>query len=200
MHDNGATLPVYWDRSFLSAYRSFVAQFAAHFYGNPAVAFIQPGIGGGGETIPEQNASSAAVAKWTAVGYRDARWRRTVERIASYFEAFHTTPVYPLVDRTVFDGNGKDYEAVMKWFRNVPHWGLQDDGLTQSQTLGPEWSGRPLALEQLDATSASGDTLRADVNNAVTVLHGSYLLLYRSDVIDPANAGALAQAKEKEAS
>lgn len=200
VHADGTTMPVYWSTAYLRAYRSFVAQFAAHFDGNPAVAFIQPGIGGGGETSPEQNASAADVAAWTTAGYNDARWKKTVERIAKYFEAFRTTPVYPLVDRTFFDGNGRYYQAVMTWFRNVPHWGLQDDGLTESQTLGPEWSGPPLALEQLEATSDSGDSLSAEVSNAVTVLHGSYLLIYRSDVIDPANAGALALAKEKEAS
>jgi hypothetical protein len=199
VHDNGAKLPVYWDTAYLSAYQSFVTQFAAHFDGNPAVAFIQPGIGGGGETLPEQNASPAAVSAWTAVGYKDARWKRTVERIAKYFNAFRTTPVYPLVDRTFFDGSGRYFDGVMKWFRSVPNWGLQDDGLTQSQTLGPDWSGRPLALEQLVATSDSGDSLSADINNAVTVLHASYLLIYRSDIIDPANAAALAQAKAAQA-
>ena len=132
-------------------------------------------------------------------GYRDARWRRTVDESRLLRGVPHDT-VYPLVDRTVFDGNGKDYEAVMKWFRNVPHWGLQDDGLTQSQTLGPEWSGRPLALEQLDATSV---VRRHPESRRQQRRHRSarlYLFLYRSDVIDPANAGALAQAKEKEAS
>ena len=103
------------------------------------------------------------------------------------------TPIYPLVDRTFFDGSGKDFNAVMNWFKQRERWGLQDDGLSAAQKLGPEWSGRPLALEQLGATSASGDQLSADIRNGLEQLHGSYLLIYRSDIDNSANAATLRQ-------
>ena len=119
----------------------------------------------------------------------------TVETIASFFEtSFSATPVYPLVDRTFFDGNGPDFDALMAWFKQRADWGLQNDGLTSSETLDAEWSGPPLALEQLNSTQTSGDCLCADIANGLDNLHGSYLLLYKVDIDNPADVGYLNQA------
>jgi hypothetical protein len=193
--DNGESLPVYWDPSYLADYQSFVQSFALRFDGNPNVAFIEPGIGMGGETLPDTNASSAGVATWQSDGYTNSLWLTTVERIATYFKAyFRATPVYPLVDRTFFDGDSTDINAVMAWFKQTANWGLQDDGLTSSQTLSSEWAGPPLALEERDPTQTTGDCLCADITNGLENLHGSYLLLYRSDIDAPANSGFLHQA------
>jgi hypothetical protein len=193
--DNGETVPVYWDQAYLTDYRSFVQSFGAEFDGNPNVAFIQAGIGMGGETLPETNASASGVAAWESDGYADPLWLSTVETIASFYEsAFRVTPVDALVDRTFFDGSGPYFNAVMAWFKGQPNWGLQDDGLTSTQTLGTQWSGPPLALEQLNSTQTSGDCLCADISNGLDKLHGSYLLLYKSDIENPADAGYLAQA------
>ena len=195
MEAAGATIPVYWDPAFLQAYRTFVRAFARHVGHDPDVALVEAGIGFGGETLPETNASAQDVATWTRDGYSDARWLATVETIASYYgRAFRRIPVYALVDRTFFDGSGTDFERVLSWVTSRRGWGLQDDGLTATQTLEPAWSTVPLALEQLEPTSTSGDCLCQDVANAVTRLRGQYLIVYKSDVEDPANATALAEA------
>ena len=158
--DDGATFPVYWDPAYLADYSSFVRSFGQQFNGNPSVAFIEAGVGMGGETLPEPNASATGIAAWEADGYTDAVWLNTVETIASFFEAsFSATPVYPLVDRTFFDGNGPDFDALMAWFKQRANWGLQNDGLTSSETLDAEWSGPPLALEQLNIDADIGRLL-----------------------------------------
>jgi len=96
--ENGETLPVYWDPSYLSDYQSFVNSFAKQFDGNPNIAFIEPGIGMGGETLPETNPSASDIAAWQANGYTDPQWLSTVETIARMFESsFHKTAIFPLV-------------------------------------------------------------------------------------------------------
>ncbi len=192
--DNGETVPVYWDQAYLSDYASFVQSLAQQFDGNPDVSFIEPGIGMGGETLPETNASAAGIASWEADGYTDAQWLTTVEQIASFFRAsFHQTPVFPLVDMTFFDGNEADYDALVSWFKAIPGWGLQYDGLTSTSALNAEWSGRPISLEQRNPTSTSGDCLCSDIAQGLERLHGNYLLIYRSDIDEPANSAYLRQ-------
>ena len=193
--DNGETIPVYWDQAYLSDYQSFVQAFGQQFDGNPHVAFVEAGIGMGGETLPETNGSASAAAAWAADGYTDALWLSTIEQIASFFKAsFTETPVYPLLDETFFGGDDSDLNALTAWFNAIPNWGLQDDGLTATKTLGPLWSGRPVALEERDQTQVSGDCLCADISNGLQNLHGTYLLLYQSDIDNPANAAYLRQA------
>jgi hypothetical protein len=193
--DSGETIPVYWDQAYLTDYQSFVQAFGAQFDGNPNVAFIQAGIGMGAETLPETNVSASGVAAWESDGYADPLWLSTAETIASFYKsAFRVTPVDALVDRTFFDGSGPYFNALMAWFKDQPNWGLQDDGLTSTQALGAQWSGPPLALEQLNSAQTSGDCLCADISNGLDNLHGSYLLLYRSDIDNPADAGYLSQA------
>jgi hypothetical protein len=193
--DNGETLPVYWDQAYLTDYQSFVHSFALQFDGNPNVAFVEPGIGMGGETLAETNPSGSGVSAWQAHGYTDSLWLTTVEKIAAFFSAsFHTTPIYPLVDMTFFDGNTSLYESLLSWFRAEPNWGLQYDGLTSTQKLSSQWTGRPLALEQRYATATSHDCLCDDISNGLNNLHGNYLLIYRSDIVAPANAAYLRQA------
>jgi hypothetical protein len=192
--DNGETLPVYWDQAYLTDYQSFVHSFAVQFDGNPSVAFIEAGIGMGGETLAETNASGSGLAAWEADGYTDSLWLTTVEKIASFFQtSFHTTPIFPLVDMTFFDGSTSSYQSLLTWLRAVPNWGLQYDGLTSTQKLSSQWPGRPLALEQRDATATSHDCLCDDISNGLANLHGNYLLIYRSDIDAPHNAATLAQ-------
>jgi hypothetical protein len=194
--DNGETMPVYWDPAYLNDYGSFVAAFGAEFDGNPNLAFIEPGVGMGGETLPETNASPAGIAAWAADGYTDGLWLSTVETISSFFAAsFQTTRSYWMVDRTFFDGSGPYFNAVTGWFKTVQHWHLQDDGLTPTQTLGAPWSGEPLALEQLNSAQNSGICLCADISNALDDLGATFLLIYKSDIDNPANAAYLAAAE-----
>ncbi len=193
--DNGETIPVYWDQAYLSDYESFVQAFAAEFDGNRSLAFIEPGIGMGGETIPEQNASAAGITAWEADGYTDSLWLSTIETIGSFFEdSFHTTHSYWMVDRTFFDGSGTYFDAVMAYIKTVPAWRLQNNGLTPTQTLGSQWSGTNLALEQLTSAENAGVCLCADISNGIDNLHGNYLLIYKTDIENPANAAYLAAA------
>ncbi len=173
--DNGETLPVYWDPSYLADYQSFVRAFALQFDGNSHVAFIEPGIGMGGETLAETDPSASGVKAWQADGYTNALWLSTIETIASYFRtAFQRTAIFPLVDMTFFDGNDADYATLMSFFRAIPNWGLQYDGLTSSQTLSSQWTGRAVALEQRYATQTSHDCLCGDISNGLENLHGNY--------------------------
>ena len=193
--DNGETIPVYWDQPYLNDYDSFVEAFGAEFDGNPNLAFIEPGIGMGGETLPEQGASAAGVTAWTADGYTDALWLSTIETIGSFFAAsFHTTHLYWMVDRSFFDGSGTYFNAVMSYVKTVPAWRLQNNGLTPTSTLGAKWSGTTLALEQLTSAVDAGVCLCADIANGIDNLHGNYLLLYKTDIENPANAAYLAAA------
>jgi hypothetical protein len=194
--DNGETIPVYWDQAYLSDYESFVAAFGAEFDGNPNLAFIEPGIGMGGETLPEQSASTAGITAWTADGYTDALWLSTIETIGSFFAAsFHTTHFYWMVDRSFFDGSGTYFNAVMSYIKTAPAWRLQNNGLTPTSTLGSQWSGRTLALEQLTSAENAGVCLCADISNGLDNLHATYLLLYKTDIKNPANAAYLAAAE-----
>jgi hypothetical protein len=193
--DNGETLPVYWDQAYLTDYQSFAHSFALEFDGNPNVAFIEAGIGMGGETLAETDPSGSGVAAWQAHGYTDSLWLTTVEKIASFFAAsFHTTRIFPLVDMTFFDGNTSLYQSLLSWIRAEPNWGLQYDGLTSTQKLSSQWTGRPVALEQRYATATSHDCLCDDISNGLTNLHGNYLLIYRSDIVAPTNGATLRQA------
>jgi hypothetical protein len=200
IHDHGETLPVYWDPAYLADYGTFVQHLGQRYDGDASVAFVEPGIGMGGETLAETQASAAGIAAWKAAGYSDSVWLHTVETIASFYRAsFPTTPVYPLVDRTFFDGSGHYFNTVMSWLAAVPHWGLQDDGLSATQALGPQWAGKPLALEQLNATRVSHDRLCADIRHGLNALHGTYLLIYRSDLVAPGNAACLQRTRAKAA-
>jgi hypothetical protein len=118
-----------------------------------------------------------------------------VKNIASFFAtSFVLTAVFQLVDMTFFDGNVANYDALLSWFKGVPGWGLQYDGLTATQQLSSEWSGRPLALEQRYPTRTSHDCLCGDISNGLETLHGNYLLIYQSDIDEPSNAAYLARA------
>jgi hypothetical protein len=195
---DGETLPVYWSPAYLSDYSAFVTALGKEFNGSPAVSFIEPGFGMGGETLPQTDFTPASVSAWESAGYSDQVWLSTIETISSDFEhAFPSTPVFPLVDRTFFDGSGPGFDHVMGYFRSIPDWGLQDDGLTASQRLNSLWDGRPLALEQLFSTTTTGGCLCEEISNALDRLDGNYLLVYRSDIVAPANSRYLEKAASR---
>jgi hypothetical protein len=87
IHDDGATLPAYWDATFLADYDAFVAAYAARYDGDPAVSFIEIGIGDGGETLPDtQEGPGNRSALWARYGYSDSLWLATVEnRLSARF-------------------------------------------------------------------------------------------------------------------
>jgi hypothetical protein len=197
--NTGETVPVYWDSAYLSDLSTFVAAYAAEFDGNPNVALIEAGVGMGGETKPETNLSADGLADWEGVGYTPSTWLATVETISNdYRQDFTRTPVYALLTSTFLQSGGvnwTDYQALATWYTTAPAWGLQNDALSATSSLPDPgaWAGASgLVLEQAQSTTVSGDSLAADAANALSQ-HAGYLLIYRSDIDNPANSATLAQ-------
>lgn len=205
--NDGSILPQYWHPVFLSKLQSLVNAFAARYDGNPDVAFIQMGIGCGGETLIDQvQPNSQRLSVWyannNAIGYSDSVWWNTIQTIAYYYQsAFTHTPLAMLIDST-FIGNADGtsnpgYDPPHKTNPYCKEHGIwiQNDGLTSTQTLSSSWltatSGVPLVAEQLNAATKNGRSLLADLQNAINTLHAQYCLVYGSDIVDPQNQAAL---------
>jgi len=194
--DSGETVPVYWSAPYLSDLATFVAAFADQFDGDPDVALVEAGVGMGGESMPETNLSGQGLAAWDAAGYSDATWLTTVEAISAlYRQDFNRTPVYALLTSSFFGGDWADYQALADWYTSAsPAWPLQNDALAATLSL-PDPSAwdraSGLALEQAQPTRRSGDTLAADAHAAIDH-HAGYLLVYKTDIDDPAWGATLA--------
>jgi hypothetical protein len=192
--DDGATIPEYWNSTFLADYDAFIAAYAAHYDGDPSVSFIEMGIGDGGETLPDtQEGPGNRSALFARSGYSDALWLATVESIATtYREKFQRTPVVPLVDST-FLGSDRwsDYVALTAWF--VSHgFPMQYDGLTSNSTVpDSSWEQTTTVMEQRGPTSTSGDSLAADCADATGPMGSDVILIYQSDIDNPSNQGRL---------
>jgi hypothetical protein len=194
VNDDGSTLPVYWNPTFLADYDTFIAAYAARYDGNPAVSFIEMGIGEGGETLPDtQEGTTNRLALWTPSGYTDAVWLATIESIATtYRNDFTRTPVVPLVDSSFLGPTqGADYVTLTGWFvgNGFP---MQYDGLTSTST--PEdssWGKTTTIVEQRESSANSGDSLAGDCADAIGPMESTVVLLYQSDIDDPANQAAL---------
>jgi len=194
VHDDGATLPVYWNATFLQDYDAFIEAFAAQFNGDPALSFIEIGVGDGGETLPDtQEGPGNRYALWSAQGYSDAVWLDTIENIATtYREDFPSTPVVPLVDSSFLGpSQGQDYAKLTTWFVTTG-FPMQYDGLT-SNSAAPNayWGQTPTIMEQRNPTSSSGDTLAGDCTEATGPRESKVILIYQSDIDSPANLPAL---------
>ena len=194
--DSGETVPVYWNSHYLADLEGFLSAYAAEFNGNPAVAFIEAGVGMGGETMPETNLSSGGLAAWDGAGYSASTWLSTVETISTaYRQDFTRTPVCALLTSSFLGGDWPDYQVLAAWYTDAtPAWNLQNDALSATSTLSDPaaWAkASALVLEQAQPASRSGDSLAADGANALA-LHAEYVLVYRSDIDNPANASALA--------
>lgn len=199
--DSGETVPVYWNPHYLSDLATFLDAFAAEFNGNPDVVDVEAGVGMGGETMPETNLSSTGLAAWEAAGYSAATWMTTVETISTdYRQDFTRTPVSVLLTSSFLGGDWPDYEALAAWYADAsPPWPMQNDALSATSTLPDPaaWARAPqLLLEQAQPTSRSGDTLAADIDNALAQ-HATFVLVYRSDIDDAANAAVLASTEAK---
>ncbi len=189
-HD-GATIPVYWSAAYLADYRAFVQAFGRRFDGNRGVAFVEAGIGMGGETLPDTIPGADRLAAWWHEGYRDDLWLSTVETlVAAYRSAFPTTAVYVMVDHTFLDRSSRYYVRLLEWLRrSSPSFGLQFNGLAANVRLPAGW-GTGIAAEQEQSTSASGDRLCADLERGIA-LGARYLLVFRSDIDEASNSPCL---------
>jgi hypothetical protein len=194
VHDDGSTLPVYWNSTYLADYDAFIAAYAARYDGDPAVSFVEMGIGDGGETLPDtQEGATDHLAQWAPYGYTDAVWLATIEKIATTFrEDFKRTPVVPLVDSTFYGPTqSADYQALTGWFA-TNGFPMQYDGLTSTTTPhDSSWGETTTIVEQRGATSSTGDTLAGDCADATGPMGSKVVLIYQSDIDDPANQQAL---------
>jgi hypothetical protein len=194
VHDDGSTLPVYWNPTYLADYDAFIAAYAARYDGDPAVSFIEMGIGDGGETLPDtQEGTTDHLAQWAPYGYTDGVWLATIEKIATTFrEDFRRTPVVPLVDSTFYGpARSTDYQTLTGWFA-TNGFPMQYDGLTSTTTPhDSSWGETTTIVEQRGPTSTSGDTLAGDCADATGPMGSKVVLIYQSDIDDPANQEAL---------
>jgi hypothetical protein len=69
---------------------------------------------------------------------------------------------------------------------------MQYDGLTSTSTpQDGSWGQTTTVMEQRGPTSTSGDSLAGDCADATGPMHSSLILIYQSDIDNPANAEAL---------
>jgi hypothetical protein len=194
VHDDGSTLPVYWNSTYLADYNAFIAAYAARYDGDSAVSFVEMGIGDGGETLPDtQEGTTDHLAQWAPYGYTDAVWLATIEKIATTFrQDFRRTPVVPLVDSTFYGPTqSTDYQSLTGWFA-TNGFPMQYDGLTSNTTPhDSSWGNTTTIVEQRGPTSTSGDTLAGDCADATGPMGSKVVLIYQSDIDDPANQEAL---------
>ena len=73
---------------------------------------------------------------------------------------------------------------------------LQDNGLVASRTLPAIWMSVPRAMEQVASIKATGETLQSELQIALN-LGASYILVFTSDINNPANRLALQWAAAK---
>jgi hypothetical protein len=194
--DDGSVLPAYWDPAFVSAYAGFIRAYGARYDGDPSTAFVEMGIGEGGETLPDTQLDTDRLALLSRYGYDDQRWLEYVKTVAgAYRLAFPRTAVVALVDSSFLGPRRhQDYGALTRWLvRNG--FPLQYDGLTPgSGEPGGAW-GRATTMAEQRAPApvgGGGRSLVMECRDAVDVLHSRWLLVYARDVDDASQRPALA--------
>lgn len=195
---DGSVIPLYWDPAFQSDYRSFVSAAAARYDGNPSIAFVEDGVGDGGESLVDTYSKDPdRLARWQNAGYSDGLWYTTVrELIGDYMSQFHRTPTVPMLDSTFLGPSRPLYYAkLLNWLRSSsPRLWLQFNGLTPtSQLPAAQWAGAAVRVAEQRGPASSGVQLAAECHDGVENLHASYLLLYGSDVDNPALQSQLAE-------
>jgi hypothetical protein len=191
-------MPVPWKRRFLRLWRAFIGRFARRYDGNPTLYSVQmPGCGFQGEM-----ALPTDVQKWLAAGYEDPRlircWKRVTKRYRRTFHSTHlnldigepflglldTHVMHPVVRFATRDGIRKAY--------------IQQNGLRAGLlgTLGPyrRTIRRESRETRVGYQMGHEATTAAGLHKAFKVAlqdHVSYVEVYSSDVLDPADQDAL---------
>jgi hypothetical protein len=191
---DGSVIPQYWNPTFLQNLSNFVQALASRYDGNPHISAVEIGVGVGGETKPDtHNNGQARMRQWQAIGYTNAAWWSTVQRIITmYTSSFHQTPLVVMPDAT-FIGKEKGYSESMVLNYAVTHnlW-LQDNGLVANRTLPAQWKQVPTIAEQRQETSQSGDTLQQDMQAALND-NAAIILVFSSDLSKSSNQPVLQQ-------
>jgi sugar lactone lactonase YvrE len=191
---DGSVIPVYWDTAYQTDYANFVKLLAQQYDGVPWVAFVEAGIGMGGETLPDTESTNAnRNALWAAVGYTDPIYLNCVETLLNINrQYFLSTPVAVMLDSTFLGIGGvageNYYNDLGNWLESqtLPYW-LQYNGLTNTSGLPSVFTQAPVrAVEQRNSAVNSGDSIASDVQQGFAV-NGQYQLIYTSDVDNSAN-------------
>ena len=195
--DDGSVKPQYWAQPFLTALQTFINAFAAHYDGNPNVLCVEMGVGDGGETKPDSEHNSDVLSKWQAIGYTDAVWWDTIQKIVGFYTAaFKQTPLALMPDSTFIAGSkGFSESQVVKLAMDHNIW-LQENGLTSpNYSLPGSFSilpkNYPLILEQRNDTATSGDSLQNDLQAAYDA-GARVCAVFSSDLANSKNQPVLA--------
>jgi hypothetical protein len=196
--DDGAIKPQYWSPIFQQHFSDFVHAFACHYDGNSHIAFVEIGVGDGGETKVDTHNNSGSqqnqhrLQLWTAIGYSDQVWWNTIQQIINiYIDAFHSTPLALMPTSSFIGKTGGYNESLVVNYAVSHHLWLQDNGLIPNRTLSGPWKQVPIIEEQRNQTSVSGDSLQADLQAALNV-GATYIMVFESD-ISSANQATLLQ-------
>lgn len=195
---DGSVLPEYWNPIFLQNFADFVHAFAQRYDGNPNVAYIDIGLGVGGEAKADShNSNPNQLNLWKQIGYTNANWWNAVQSIISaYTSSFTHTPLAVMPDK-VFMEKSKGYTAALLLNYAVQHglW-LQDNGLVKNRELPAQFMRVPHPEEQTGATTSTGDKLQDDIQRALD-LGANYILIFGTDLKQLSNQSALRWAAAK---
>jgi hypothetical protein len=185
---NGSVLPVYWDPPFERAWGGFIAIMARHYDGDPHIAYVEAGIGEGGETLAETETSDPERAeRWLSpnvkpVPWSVGTWAGYVETIAAdYVRDWHKTPVAVMVDSTFFGGDHAALLSLERWLIDHGVRQFQTNGLTPDLVLTSPWRKVTVSAEERNCSCTSGASLAATLARARAV-HARWVLVYAGDV------------------
>ncbi len=196
--NDGSVIPQYWNPIFLQNLQDFIHALGMRYDRNPNIAFVEVGVGVGGETkVDTHNENLDRLQLWQNVGYTDEIWWNTIQQIIGMYEmSFHTTPLAVLPDGT-FIGKTKGYQESLVINYALKHnLMLQDDSLSANRALPSVWTNIPHIEEQNVATKQSGDTLEQDIQAAFS-LNANYMLIYVNDINNPDNTPILKQTTQE---
>ncbi len=185
---NGSVLPVYWDTLFERAWGRFIAAMARRYDGDPHIAYVEAGIGEGGETLAETETSDPARAqRWLSPTVKPrpwsvATWAAYVETIAGdYVRDWHRTPVAVMVDSTFFGGDRAALASLERWLVDHGVRQFQTNGLVPDLVLTSAWREVTVSAEERNCSCTSGASLGATLARARAV-HARWVLVYAGDV------------------
>lgn len=193
--DDKAVKPQYWASAFLQAYSTFVEALATRYDGNANLICVEIGVGDGGETKPDTRNNPQRLAMWQKIGYSDAVWWNTIQKIIGIYQgAFKQTSLALMPDASFIAGSKGFSERQIIDFavgQKPPIW-LQNNGIIAGQKVDPEWLKTTILGEQRLVTSQSGDSLDQDlslmINDGV-----SYALCFEADLSKNSNQATLAK-------
>jgi hypothetical protein len=185
---DGSVLPVYWGQTFERAWGAFIGAMARRYDGDPHIAYVEAGIGEGGETLAETETSDPQrAARWRSPTLRPSPWSVTVwagyvETIAAdYVRAFHKTPVAVMVDSTFFGGDRGALVRLEDWLVRHGVRQFQTNGLTPDLVLPAPWRQVTVSAEERYCSCGPAARLEGMLARAVA-LHARWVIVYAGDV------------------